>query len=363
MLDEVARLGECEFFRRTRVRNGCLFRPERNPPGPQFRAIRVRLDWSRELRQNASVEVRKHKKRLLAIGAICSVLFVAWSLIRSSEGPTYDGRPLRFWLLLLGSNPPTAQKYAPAREYQKAEAAIETIGINAIPVLLKSLFDPPSRLDGWASHLPDNLPGKWGKWLKKRRLKYTYISNGAERAFGTLGSNASSAIPALSRKLETSDSDWDQEVAMRVLARIGSSAVPAIQHALSIEHVATNYIVSEIRLMDAQSRSILQSSLMKNLSNTNPMIVQVSTFALGRIHDSPDLVVPALLKLLSNTNAGVRYEAVSALVPFTRQVSPEVLIAQLTNLLTDPDPKIRDFAQSLIKFIHEKARRQAEDAK
>jgi hypothetical protein len=154
----------------------------------------------------------------IALGVLLVSLLgvIAWRVfgLRESE-PTYQGKPLRFWLRGL-----TTQD---VRAWENADAALRQAGTNAIPTLLRLLRAKDSPL---TVILVD---------LARRqhiiKLEYTTAEgwNGAGKyGLVVLGTKAESAVPALIEIVNRNISPMSQASAITVLRNIGPQAKEAV---------------------------------------------------------------------------------------------------------------------------------------
>ncbi|HWQ92164.1 MAG TPA: hypothetical protein VN673_10870, partial [Clostridia bacterium] len=133
---------------------------------------------------------------VLAIVAIMAVVAVVAFSTREQE-PHFEGRPLSAWLAIHREHVYTQD----SPDFEKAQEAVQAIGTNAVPFLLKWIRqEPPS----WQRSARARLP----RWIGESDLASFFIDGpGSDRAsaadlgFGILGSNAVSAIPELTGML------------------------------------------------------------------------------------------------------------------------------------------------------------------
>ena len=127
------------------------------------------------------------KTRLLAF-AVVLIAGLLVALFSLSGGPSWRGRDLRSWLVLLQS--PNES------ERQEAEAAVRGIGTNAMPVLID-----------WISHRDSAAEKRVTAWLNRiglftrDRFSENYYHSKALCGFRALGTNGQCAVPALRQLL------------------------------------------------------------------------------------------------------------------------------------------------------------------
>lgn len=202
---------------------------------------------------------------------LCVVVFIAglgalsWFCMVPRE-PVYDGKPLSAWLdewdrYILAWD----QKSPDRPKHDRALAAIQQIGTNAIP----SLLSMAARKDPtWKKRLIA-LAKKQSLIRLKFRPPGEYHSKAAN-GFGALGAAAQPAVPVLIGLLRDEEPEVRASAAF-CLHRFGpsaSNAVPALVEALN-----------------------------KEGNGYGPVLIN-AMLALQKIHSDPELVVPVLREYL-----------------------------------------------------------------
>jgi hypothetical protein len=83
----------------------------------------------------------RKRKRVVLLGACLLVAALLVSLLARESGPRYNGRSLSKWVVLYDKHAMTQE----SPEFAEAVQAIQTIGTNALPYLLKWIQqEPPS---------------------------------------------------------------------------------------------------------------------------------------------------------------------------------------------------------------------------
>jgi hypothetical protein len=231
---------------------------------------------------------------LIAIPTAALLVFVLWALLPGpSPEPAYDGKSLSEWLVQLED--------ADSRiERDKAALAVSHIGTNAIPTLLLMLRREES-------------PFK-SKFLAFRRGWYNPfvfhffsspagIEARAEAGFNELGPDAAVAVPELTKILDDNLSRESVGRTASILGNIGPNAKAAVP------------------------------SLLRTAVSTNTVEHYNEFAALGKIHADPELVVPVLIEVMSNSPADRMY-AVAAAREFRGDARSAV--PELVALLKDP---------------------------
>lgn len=244
---------------------------------------------------------------------------LTWQISRSREPmPMYEGKPLSYWLECLDIT------YPHETSEQKAEHAIQAIGTNAIPTLLKMVEKKDSPLKNRLIALR-----RKERFLKIKIVPDYYYHALATYGFGVLGKDGRKGVPALIKILNDSDCDGCRNSAIASLGGIGpaaESAVPTLVRSLVVD---TNY---------------------------GHKLYIIS--ALGEIHAHPEIAVPALTNCLADSRTGVREFTIKALGSFGTNAAQAIPI--LEKKLTDYDSGIQKLSLDALKRIDPKAAAQFE---
>jgi hypothetical protein len=239
------------------------------------------------------------RRKRVWIGAVFIGLlaFLVWTVFGTpSLEPDFQGRLLSDWLIQLEDSPNKAQR-------EKAALAVQHIGTNATPTLLRMLQE-------------DESPFKtkfqaWNRgWYNPFELHIQIFGGGpantfkrAEAGFEQLGPLAASAVPELSSILDQYPSRNGTSYVPSILGNIGPDAKAAVP------------------------------SLLRAAVRTNSVEHYYVFRALGQIHTFPNEVVPVLMNVISNTPTDRMY-AVAALGQFGSAAKSAV--PTLAALLNDP---------------------------
>jgi HEAT repeat protein len=271
------------------------------------------------------------RKRFLIALAVLLVMLVgmsAWQVLclRDRE-PVYQGKCLRVWLGEYdGWTPRGALKARNA-----AEAAIRQIGTNAFPTLLNMLRKEDSPLVSlliplWDQHVTriPYLPVwvAYPPWYHHAAV----LNRQASMGFEILRTNAHPALPALITIYEQNISPSSQFYVSRALMAIGP---------------------------DATRKAI--PSFVRGTASPNALVREIAVRALSQVQDEPSLVVPALVKALSDTNANVRSVAAVGLKGIGWSGGARQAVPALELLLSDPDGQVRRAAVDALKQIDPEA--------
>jgi hypothetical protein len=204
--------------------------------------------------------------RFLVVALVVVVLAgFGWLMVKPSA-PTYQGKTLDQWLEIVG-------KTFHRQDDVIALEAIRHFGTNAIPTLIANLETKNSPIRDRAAQWLYGHPGIPIKILSPIDKRYRgYLG------FCALGPDGSPAIPQLIRLLNDPDAaDNSRDFAIRSLDAMGP--------------VAASAIPDLVTCLNGTS-----------LSGGN----QYGVFELlGHIHGRPELVVPVLIKALTNSETGL----------------------------------------------------------
>jgi hypothetical protein len=257
---------------------------------------------------------------LVALGGV-----IAWQVLHPRERePVYQGKGLRVWL--------AENYYAWARRdgqaQDVAESGIGRIGTNAIPTLLDMLRRKDSFLVSilipiWDRHITGipYIPAgvRFPSWY---RTKAAVLNLQALKGFEVLRAHAQPAAPELIEIYEQNISPDSQFCASRALIAIGPKAARAAI-----------------------------PSFIRGAGSSEPRVREHAVFALSEAHAEPSLVVPALVKALSDTNANIRGTAAIGLREIGWSGGARAAVPALVPLLSDPDGQVRRVAAEALKQI------------
>jgi hypothetical protein len=307
-------------------------------------------------------------------GLIWGVVYFA-----SPREPSYQGKTLNEWIVPFcrqtakGLDAPGGPQHF--EELEPVRHAVRHIGTNGVPFLIARLNARESGLHRTARQLSEKLP------YASLRLTDPNVSKiRAIRALAILGSEARSAIPSLTVQVADMTLSQLSQHAVYALSGMGAEGMRALVEQLTNvpaplrmeiaaaivfpgsiyrgegKEIQTNQIPADIliealsviannptsRISPFQTPAIqrlgmcgpLASNavpiLMRILDEHNSMTLQSTIIALGRIGCQPEVVVPALTNLLSDPDLRIRMSAASALrafgydAPFQSQV-PRVI--------------------------------------
>lgn len=345
-------------------------------------------------------------KRRCAILIVVSLGLVLagsiWALPQPPE-PAYRGQSLTYWLEHYFSPPANSSGgISILIPNPAAVEAIRQIGTNAIPTLLRmaEAHDSPLAWEqnrqatlgfrGLGAAASNAVPAlikifeaKPSRWSQEE----------AANALAGIGPTARGAVPALCSALASANSS-DRIACVLALGRIHAEpgqAVPVLIKSLNDPHPGVRQLATEAlgsfgpdaqpaipALIEIFDRNTAESShaatalgligpaaraavppLLRGLADTNLDVEfrQQRIMALGQIHAEPELVVPALMKSLSETisdsDVRIRLFSTIALGQFGPDAKPAVPL--LTSLLQDPNRNVRSDATNALRLIDSSA--------
>lgn len=210
---------------------------------------------------------------------------LAVSSAQASE-PSYNGKPLSEWLLILKIGYTSAGEHA---ERADAREAIQQIGTNAIPTLL-DILGATDRNKGWVL---SRLKSKgFRRMYHNQNVPTDDLQDTGVEAFGLLGTNAISAIPKINKLFR----DWETcSPAAQVLAGLGMEGVAALTNGLASKNDnirgITIWAIGEKSSMDSNTVTRIMIAALKDPQNR----WSAAKYLGGK---DPAVAIPALLPLL-----------------------------------------------------------------
>jgi hypothetical protein len=237
---------------------------------------------------------------------------ISWFVLRPHDPePIYKGKPLTWWLAGFSH----ANRNTPPPELD-AQEALQQIGTNAIPTLLRLLRADDSKFKLKLVQLAQKQHLINLKWR-------TALVQNYEASFGfmCLGTQARSAVPALIQiyKERHPGLGNDPKAILELLIFLGPVADEAVP------------------------------LLVQVTTDINPDMRLYAVVALGKIHTRPNLIVPVLITSLHDPDNNVREGAVTSLAAFG--TNAQSAVPELIKALHDPNPSVRSGAASSLKQI------------
>lgn len=241
-------------------------------------------------------QVIHHKGRFMAVVLALGLAGAGlWQMSRIME-PRYQGRRLSEWLKQYDQCLSLPELSDAQRQLKRdSENAINAIGTNAIPYLLRELHD--------------------------QRESISQAQEGRRKAlagFQALGAKGKNAIPALSRMVK------DPELglcALAILARFDdAAAVPALIPALSASNPRVRMLaVIELSHRGYTGDGVLPLLTSRLLLDPDPDVRGAAASGLSRFRGEAEFVVPALIRGLQDTNLNVQSLSAQSLGAFGEQ--------------------------------------------
>jgi hypothetical protein len=231
--------------------------------------------------------------------------------------PSYNGKPLSEWLLILkiGYNSAGGQMEASA-----AREAIRHMGTNAIPTLL-DILSATDRNKWWVLRRLESRGFR--EVFKNKNVSAGDLQNMGVQGFGILGTNAVSAIPKLDKMFRRSEAC---SAAAEALAELGPAGFAALTNGMSDEKLA-GVVVWTIGHKGGGDEPTLTRILISALNNPERATRGNAAGFLGS--KDAALAIPALIPMLDDKEYYPRERAAHALSsygPAAKDAVPKLLL-------------------------------------
>ena len=229
------------------------------------------------------MSVKRGWKIAIAAAAIV-VVFVAVAMNAGESEPSYNGRKLSEWI----SDYDAKQSTPEVRN--AAAQAVQRIGTNAVPVLLKwlSYEKPASRRCAEERFIP--LAEKFGAGRQYRRMttRWLYQAWQAEVGLTILGTNGAPAIPPLSNMVVNAKSEYLTEVALSAITHTGTTGNKTILALLRNPDNKGRYH-TEFALVpcDQRDHDLIRKELIEALKTPDPRIRLSATNVMKLLRITP----------------------------------------------------------------------------
>jgi len=298
------------------------------------------------LEEENKIQGRRRRRRIVIILAVCVLVGIGVVTFRQGESePEYNGKKLSEWLAIQNDHPADTSH------------AIRAIGTNALPVLVS-----------WAEYQVPN----WRYELARRYSSFprpiysdflaNFLVNGkaivrlfnSVFAFRVLGTNASAAIPELSRFVMDTR-NRERQTAARALAYIGGrEALPPLLAALedkAVPDLQRAGIAGAIARLNYRGLELTNAVpvMIACLGESNQFVPSLAATALGTFLVHPEQCVPALTKAVASPDYRVRRNAIRALGNFG-PVATNAIDA-VSKALDDSQPVVRKEATNALQKI------------
>ncbi|MFO1514701.1 MAG: hypothetical protein U1F83_17630 [Verrucomicrobiota bacterium] len=269
------------------------------------------------------------------------------AIAAAEEEPSHNGRLLSEWI----GDMQIGQVWSGGSPTQRA---VQAMGTNAIPTLLKWMSYEPS----W-TELSREEHENVVHWRPVTNLN-RYPAQRGERAgyaFGYLGAMARSTIPELTRLARTASDLKRAERFTGALASIGPEAVPNLVSLATNSPPWSRY--SAIDALgsfadDPEVAAPLVPMLIKCLSDTNTNTDFAIDGPIERVLTAinPGIVVPALTNTLQSASTRTRQRAIGCLFAFEiadPSNVPATAVPAIRAAMRDPDSEVRLVATGLLR--------------
>jgi HEAT repeat protein len=230
-------------------------------------------------------------RKKLCVGVACLVIAIGSGLVWRVDvqpEPSYQGRGLSAWLKDYEELSDEEPRDPDIPVGGRADEALQHIGTNAIPTLLRMLY---TREGDWEWRMK--------RLVEKQQLVKIHVatqwecSHAALYAFAALGSQGKGAVPAIVRGLSSKDEQTrlSSATALEVLHSCPELAVPALARCLT------------------DQSELVQTAAMQ---------------ALGVYKPAPKWVLPGLIQCLENTNSQNHLTACAVLREYGPAAKPAV---------------------------------------
>ena len=272
---------------------------------------------------------------MLALASIGALVF--FSLPRAE--PIINDQPLTFWLNQL----PTANLEYASPECQRALAAMDD---RCIPVLIHKLSWKPSPILRhlglrWFDFALDLEP-------QDQRAQAILV-------LARFGPRASNAVPSLSRLNQLSYSEDETGSPLRGAAIAAlimirhDSAEACARKSLELSEPKKDDYQFAILSLGTNAVSCVSTFIIAIETATNEDVKCQAALSLGYIHSSPELSLPILVSMLSETNVQSRRSAAYALSLFREAAKPAW--NDLVKHSDDPDQGVRHSTVKALYYI------------
>ena len=301
----------------------------------------------------------RNRPRVMLAGLFVPILgLIAWAFLRAHEPePSYRGKPLRAWVSDLGQSTlghSTLEQgnfawddwpLAKAGQNPEAAEAVRQIGSAGFSYLLSALTNTDP---AWKMKMAQVLP----RQLLNRIPMHTTARprRNAAVAFVVLGTQAESVTPELAQALYN---DPSRKAAAVALSAVGPRGWTALTQAInSTNEWSAIYAVWALAHRRATVPGTLEA-LESATINRAGTVSGMASWALGKIGQDKEHVIPFLITTLGSTNAQARFGAMFGIGCFGTNALCAVPL--LLEALQDRDVTIRDGATASLKQIDPEA--------
>ena len=282
----------------------------------------------------------RRRRVIVLVAALIAFAILTLLLWPDTSGePRYKGRKLSDWVV---SYPEAARE---------ADPAVQAIGTNAIPWLLRWIQYEPSPARRKAYGVYRVLPG----WLQNSQLGVSLLNarsgilcTMSPLAFGALGTNSAPAVLELLRLSQgTNTASLMAEFALSYMRETGLSAMLTIMTNGTPQQrvLAGAALANSLPLYTNASCAV--PVLLVWLRDPDPSFALVAAHGLAQLKYDPTNVVPQLVAALQHRSADVRRSVIQALDSYGDPSS----MSSVSNCLHDPDLNVREEATNTLKRL------------
>jgi HEAT repeat protein len=297
----------------------------------------------------------KNGRFLTAVGACVLIMAIGFWVWRSGEEPVYQGKSLSEWARIYNAETSLMSRPRRPEDVSPASQAIQTIGVKALPHLVRWIKHQPGAITLWYRRVEKKLPTAFSNSRVGRAMAGggTYDRGFvAAYAFAALGTNARPAIPELARLLNQAGKSRVSTKAVIALARCGPQALAPMLAALT----GTNdFVRGRIlwQLPELQQRGVdispALARILECLQSQNNTVVLQASGALWQMLPERGLVLPTLVSAMTNQNYYVRMTCVELFSAYGESASNA--LPCLIEALRDVHPVVRSQATNTIEMI------------
>ncbi len=247
-----------------------------------------------------------NKRRILLVTLLIAALgFASWLLLRPDPEPTYQGKPLTYWLdgIVHGRS-------------AEATEAVRQIGTNSIPALLRKLSSGDSKIKLKLMQLSRKQHLINIKWRTAENEHFE-----GQFGFGCLGYQGKPAVPGLIEIYNQNrpgpyNDPYSIEEIFGCIGHPGPDAIPQI---------------------------------VQDTTNSDYAARATAVWSLWQIHSKPELSVPALTRTLHDPDDNIRASAANGLAAFS--IDAKSAVPDLIKALGDPFPHVKTAAATALQII------------
>jgi HEAT repeat protein len=295
------------------------------------------------------ISSRKKDKKVIA-AALVFFPFAVWVLMRETAEPRYQGRTLSYWLQEWDNRKSGGDR-------DKAIVVLTEAARNATPEFIRALRDKDSNVKLSLMRLAQrgHIKVAWSTAEIRR-----------ERSIANFSRFGPGAIPVLTNLL---DDPAVAANAVRTLVGTGPQSslalIDALGHTNDLVRAQAAAGLDSVYENSVRFRDLVTShhssetpfptnpavvALIRRLDDKTPGTSAWAAFALGNMREQPATVVPALIECLAaTTNSSVRRAALTALGRYSRYASSA--IPAVERLVSDTDPSVRSEAERALRKI------------